>query len=142
MSDLFRLLSPRFLGIRNSIVCAAPGAGKRTAVMISVGLAFWIMMFIISSRVLIYFKSVEVGGITSRHDIIQLEKKRAKRIALTSLARRALPRKAYERLRGLKKRTNEAVIEKWEQCFSLADFRFDFSIPDKEVLDIVAIVKS
>ena len=89
-----------------------------------------------------HFKSVVVGGITSRHDIIRLEKRRVRRAALAVLARRILSGKTYDRLRSLKNTTSEAGVKNWSQSYSLADFVFRLSLPDKEVLDIVAIAKS
>ncbi|MFC1891981.1 hypothetical protein ACFLZT_06270 [Thermodesulfobacteriota bacterium] len=72
MRDLFHLLSPRFMGIRNSLVFSSTGTGKKAAVLILVGFVFWALMFVLSSRVLIYFQSVEVIGDLLAHHLLAM----------------------------------------------------------------------
>ena len=62
MKNLFPLLSPRALGLKNGLTGAGAGSRKKVYVMILVGIAFWALMFLLSSRMLFYFQSVEVIG--------------------------------------------------------------------------------
>jgi ABC-2 type transport system permease protein len=62
MKNLFLLLSVRMLALKNSISSADRGARKKALVMIAVGLIFWTLMFVLSSRVLSYFRSTEIIG--------------------------------------------------------------------------------
>ncbi len=62
MKNLFLLLSVRILALKNSISTADRGARKKALVMIAVGLIFWTLMFVLSSRVLSYFRSTEIIG--------------------------------------------------------------------------------
>ncbi|MBN1906450.1 MAG: hypothetical protein JW927_15270 [Deltaproteobacteria bacterium] len=62
MKNLFLLLSVRILAVKNGISSAEPGARKKAIVMIAVGLGFWTLMFVLSSRVLSYFRSTEIIG--------------------------------------------------------------------------------
>jgi ABC-2 type transport system permease protein len=50
------------LALKNSISSADRGARKKALVMIAVGLIFWTLMFVLSSRVLSYFRSTEIIG--------------------------------------------------------------------------------
>jgi len=72
MNDLCLLLSPRYLGVRNSFRRAGSRLRKRAMIMIFVGLAFWGLMFGLSSRVLIYFQSVEVIGDILAHHLLSM----------------------------------------------------------------------
>ena len=72
MNDLCLLLSPRFLGVRNGFMRAGSRLKKRAMIMIFVGLAFWGLMFGLSSRVLIYFQSVEVIGDILAHHLLSM----------------------------------------------------------------------
>jgi ABC-2 type transport system permease protein len=68
MKNLFLLLSVRILALKNSISSVDRGATKKALVMIAVGFLFWILMFVLSSRVLSYFRSTEIiGDILARH---------------------------------------------------------------------------
>lgn len=72
MRNLYLLLSPRFLGFRNGFFTHATGAKKKALIMSFVGLAFWVGMFALSSRVLIYFQSVEVIGDLLAHHLLAM----------------------------------------------------------------------
>lgn len=62
MRDLYLLISPRILAIRNRFIRSTTKERKKTWIMTFVGLFFWVAMFVLSARVLIYFQSVEVIG--------------------------------------------------------------------------------
>ncbi|MEJ2587987.1 MAG: hypothetical protein P8165_10505 [Deltaproteobacteria bacterium] len=68
MSDLYLLLRPRMLGLKNRFRRSENSARRRPLVMGALGLAFCGGMFVISCRVLLYFQSVEmIGDILARH---------------------------------------------------------------------------
>lgn len=68
MKDLCLLLSPRVLGLRNVLSDHSRGARKKAVIMSTIGLSFWVLMFMICCRVLIYFRSVDlIGDILARH---------------------------------------------------------------------------
>ncbi len=68
MGNLYLLLSPRILGLRNGLTRSASQVRKRTFIMAFLGLSFWLGVFILSCRVLNYFQSVEViGDLLARH---------------------------------------------------------------------------
>lgn len=72
MTNLFLLLSPRVLGLKNSILRAASGI-KKKVIVIGVGaLIFWAILFVLSARVLIYFQSVEVIGDLLAHHLLSM----------------------------------------------------------------------
>ena len=62
MQDLFLLIKPRLLGFRNQLIRSGSPGKKRVWIMGGLGLAFCGGMFVLSSRVLIYFQSVEMIG--------------------------------------------------------------------------------
>lgn len=72
MKDLYLLLNPRILGLKNSFMDASRGGRRRAYILILVGLAFWVLMFVLSSRVLIYFQSVEVIGDLLSHHLLAM----------------------------------------------------------------------
>ncbi|MFC1867977.1 hypothetical protein ACFL0H_07595 [Thermodesulfobacteriota bacterium] len=72
MKNLFLLLSPRFLGLKNGLSGSSSGIRKKALILIIVGLAFWGLMFVFSSRVLIYFQSVEVIGDLLAHHLLAM----------------------------------------------------------------------
>ena len=72
MKDLYLLLSPKFLGLRNTFTGTVSGARKRALIMTVVGLAFWALMFVFSTRVLIYFQSVEIIGDILAHHLLSM----------------------------------------------------------------------
>jgi ABC-2 type transport system permease protein len=72
MKNLFLLLSPRILAFKNSLSAADTGVRKKAFVMSFVGLAFWALMFIFSSRVLEYFKSTEIIGDLLAHSLLSM----------------------------------------------------------------------
>jgi len=53
---------PRFMALKNRLTRLAPGDKLRTAVLIVLGLAFWAVLFGVSFRVLVYFKTIEGLG--------------------------------------------------------------------------------
>jgi ABC-2 type transport system permease protein len=72
MKDLYLLLSPRILGLKNSLFSASYGNRKKPLIMVIVGLVFWALMFVVSSRMLIYFRSVEVIGDILAHHLLAM----------------------------------------------------------------------
>jgi ABC-2 type transport system permease protein len=72
MGRLYLLISPRILAFRNGVLSAGQRERKRWIVMGGVGLAFWALMFILSSRVLRYFQSVEVIGDILAHHLLAM----------------------------------------------------------------------
>ena len=68
MSDLYLLLRPRLLGLRNRIFRSRKREKKRPLIMGGLGLVFLGGMFVLSCRVLVYFQSVEmIGDILAKH---------------------------------------------------------------------------
>lgn len=72
MKNLYLLLSPRLLALKNSLAGRSEGVRKRTLVVASVGLVFWGLMFLLSARVLIYFRAVEVIGDILAHHLLAM----------------------------------------------------------------------
>ncbi len=72
MRNLYLLLSPRIFGFRNGLARSASRARKRAFIMAFVGLCFWVGMFVLSCRVLIYFQSVEVIGDLLAHHLLSM----------------------------------------------------------------------
>ena len=62
MKDLYLLLKPRFLGLRNQLIRWEGVRKKRGIILVGLGLAFCGGMFVLSCRVLIHFQSAEVIG--------------------------------------------------------------------------------
>ncbi|UCF85385.1 MAG: hypothetical protein JSV50_07035, partial [Desulfobacteraceae bacterium] len=62
MKDLYLLVRLRFCGFRNQLVRSKGGKRKRAFILGGLGLGFCCAMFVISSRVLTHFQSVEVIG--------------------------------------------------------------------------------
>ncbi|NTW60528.1 MAG: hypothetical protein HGA43_15345, partial [Nitrospirae bacterium] len=56
------LLHPRFHAVKNRLTRLKKGDGLKTAVLALLGVAFWAFLFIVSYRVLSYFRSVEGLG--------------------------------------------------------------------------------
>lgn len=68
MRDLFRLLSPRFLGIRNRLSRPRRQGKRKGIVLVGLGLAFCAAMCVLFCRILLYFQSVEIiGDLLARH---------------------------------------------------------------------------
>ncbi len=59
---MFLLLTPRWNAVRNRFTRLAPGDGFKTVVLGLLGLAFWAFLFVISYRVLGYFRTIEGLG--------------------------------------------------------------------------------
>lgn len=72
MKNLFLLLSPRLLGLKNGITHSQSGMRNKAVIMIMVGLGFWSLMFVLSSRVLKYFKSTEIIGDLLAHHLLSM----------------------------------------------------------------------
>ena len=72
MNNLFRLLSPRVLGFRNSLMRSQSSARKKALIMAIVGLLFWTGIFVLSSRVLTHFQSVEMIGDILAHHLLSM----------------------------------------------------------------------
>lgn len=72
MGRLYLLLSPRIVGFRNSFSNSAGKTGKRAFITVGVGLVFWGLMFVLSARVLRYFRSVEVIGDILAHHLLAM----------------------------------------------------------------------
>lgn len=72
MRSLFLLLSPRFLSLKNTWTYSSGGTRKKTIFMVSMGLLFWVLIFVLSSRVLRYFQSVEVIGDLLAHHLLAM----------------------------------------------------------------------
>jgi ABC-2 type transport system permease protein len=60
--DLYLLLRPRFLGLRNQLVFSKGRSRRRAFFMAGLAIAFCILIFVLCCRVLEYFQSVEVIG--------------------------------------------------------------------------------
>ena len=60
------------MGLRNSIRTSGSKARKRMWIMTIVGAAFWVGMFALTTRVLIYFQSVEVIGDLLAHHLLSM----------------------------------------------------------------------
>ncbi|MBN1625222.1 MAG: hypothetical protein JW944_01755 [Deltaproteobacteria bacterium] len=72
MKDLFLLLSPRALGLKNSIFRAGSGVKKKVIVIGVIAIAFWAILFVLSARMLVYFQSVEVIGDLLAHHLLSM----------------------------------------------------------------------
>ncbi len=59
---MFLLLTPRWNAVRNRFTRLAPGDGLKTVVLGLLGLGFWALLFIVSYRVLGYFRTIEGLG--------------------------------------------------------------------------------
>ncbi|HEX9136262.1 MAG TPA: hypothetical protein VF905_04860, partial [Nitrospirota bacterium] len=56
------LLTPRHLAIKNRLSRLAPGDGLKTVVLTLLGFGFWAFMFVVSFKVLTYFRAIEGLG--------------------------------------------------------------------------------
>jgi ABC-2 type transport system permease protein len=72
MKNLFLLVSPRIYGLKNSIVGTSSAMRRKAIIMVVVGLVFWALMFILSTRMLIYFQSIEVIGDLLAHHLLSM----------------------------------------------------------------------
>jgi len=72
MRDLYLLLTPRLFGLKNIIVNTSKGAKKKTLIMVIIGLVFWGLMFVLSTRVLLYFQSVQIIGDLLAHHLLAM----------------------------------------------------------------------
>jgi ABC-2 type transport system permease protein len=59
---MFILLTPRYQSIKNKLSRLAPGDGFKTLVLTLLGLAFWTFLYVISFKVLSYFRTIEGLG--------------------------------------------------------------------------------
>jgi len=62
----------RLLSLRNYIMRAEKGRGRRSFFVVMLGMVFWFGLLVLSSRVLIYFQSVEVIGDLLAHYLLEL----------------------------------------------------------------------
>jgi ABC-2 type transport system permease protein len=72
MQSLYLLLSPRILAFKNAFSNSGQRVRKRALFTTAVGLGFWALMFALSTRVLIYFQSVEVIGDLLAHHLLAM----------------------------------------------------------------------
>ncbi|MDB9822468.1 hypothetical protein OAC89_02090 [Deltaproteobacteria bacterium] len=72
MRNLYLLLSPRIIGLKNGFSGTSSGIRKKAAIMVVVGILFWGLLFVLSSRMLIYFQSVEVIGDLLAHHLLAM----------------------------------------------------------------------
>ncbi|MFC1822505.1 hypothetical protein ACFL9T_07340 [Thermodesulfobacteriota bacterium] len=72
MKNLYLLLSPRFLGFKKFFSGPRRENRKKAVIMGTVGILFWALMFVLSSRVLVYFQSVEVIGDLVAHHLLSM----------------------------------------------------------------------
>jgi ABC-2 type transport system permease protein len=72
MKNLFLLVSPRIYGLKNSIFKTSSAIRRKAIIMVVVGLIFWGLMFILSTRMLIYFQSIEVIGDLLAHHLLSM----------------------------------------------------------------------
>lgn len=56
------LLTPRYNALRNRLTRLAPGDGLKTTVLVLLGLGFWIFLYVVSYKVLMYFRTIEGLG--------------------------------------------------------------------------------
>jgi len=72
MKNLYPLLSPRILGLKNGLSGSTSSIRKKAAIMGFVVILFWGLIFVMSSRMLIYFQSVEVIGDLLAHHLLAM----------------------------------------------------------------------
>ncbi|MFC1840584.1 hypothetical protein ACFL1N_13460 [Thermodesulfobacteriota bacterium] len=72
MKNLFLLLTPRITSFKNSISGSESGVRKKAVFMTVIGLGFWTLMFVLSYRVLSYFKSTEIIGDLLAHHLLSM----------------------------------------------------------------------
>lgn len=72
MKNLFLLLTPRIISFKNSLSGSESGVRKKAVFMTVVGLGFWTLMFVLSYRVLSYFKSTEIIGDLLAHHLLAM----------------------------------------------------------------------
>jgi ABC-2 type transport system permease protein len=72
MKNLFLLLSPRVWGLRNTFFNTSSGERKKAVVIGSLGVIFWTVIFILSSKVLTYFQSIDVIGDLLAHHLLSM----------------------------------------------------------------------
>lgn len=72
MQSLCLLLSPRLLGLRNGVKRATRATRKRALLVGAIGIGFWALLFVLSSRVLLYFQRVEVIGDLLAHHLLAM----------------------------------------------------------------------
>jgi ABC-2 type transport system permease protein len=72
MKNLSLLLSPKMLGLKNRLIRSSDKHRKRAVIMSILGLSFWAGMFILATRVLIYFQSVDIIGDLLAHHLLSM----------------------------------------------------------------------
>lgn len=72
MRNLFLLLKPRALGLKNSVFTAQSGMKKKIIIICAVAISFWAILFVLSARMLAYFQSVDVIGDLLAHHLLSM----------------------------------------------------------------------
>ena len=72
MKNLFLLVSPRIYGLKNGIFGTSSAIKRKAIIMVFAGIIFWGLMFILSTRMLIYFQSIEVIGDLLAHHLLSM----------------------------------------------------------------------
>jgi len=72
MQGLYLLLKPRYLGVGRKLGDSNGKARKRVVLAAGIGVSFWALLFVLSSRVLKYFQSVEVIGDLLAHHLLSM----------------------------------------------------------------------
>ncbi len=72
MENLFQLLSPRILAVKNGMSGSSRKSKKKTIIMIIVGIGFWTLMFVLSTKTLRYFRSTEIIGDILAHHLLSM----------------------------------------------------------------------
>jgi ABC-2 type transport system permease protein len=72
MRNLFLLVSPRIYSLKNNIFGTSSAIRRKAVMMVVVGPVFWALMFILSTRMLIYFQSIEVIGDLLAHHLLSM----------------------------------------------------------------------
>ncbi|MEW6664312.1 MAG: hypothetical protein AB1512_03705 [Thermodesulfobacteriota bacterium] len=72
MQGLYLLLNPRLLGLRNMLMRSTAAARRRALLAGAIGIGFWVVLFLLASRVLRYFQRVEVIGDLLAHHLLAM----------------------------------------------------------------------
>src|SRR4030043_203696 len=72
MKNLFLLVSPRIYGLKNGIFGTSSAIKRKAIIMVFAGIIFWGLMFILSTRMLIYFQSIDVIGDLLAHHLLSM----------------------------------------------------------------------